>query len=161
MHSKMAKLHTPHDRQYTGRMLSRVCFMLAVGLASSLSGGCVLRTLQITTEPAGALVYLNDQEVGRTPLAVPFTWYGTYDVRLERDGYQPMWTTGEAKMPWWELPGPDLIAEMIPGAESNVAWHYTLEEATPSDEVDTGELVGRAEALREDTRTYSERQEGQ
>ena len=46
---------------------------------------------------------------------VPFAWYGTYDVRLEKDGYEPLWTTGEADAPWWEYPGPDLVAEAIPG----------------------------------------------
>ena len=117
-------------------------------------GGCVRRTLSITSQPAGALVYLNDREVGRTPVAVPFTWYGEYDVRLEKDGFEPQWTTGQAAMPWWEWPGPDLVAEMVPGARSDVAWHYELDEAVPAGEQDTAALVGRAKELRDDTRSF-------
>jgi hypothetical protein len=98
------------------------------------------------------LVWVNDEEVGRTPLEVPFKWYGTYDVRLEKRGYDPLWTTGEAEMPWWEWPGPDLVAELIPGAESRVAWHYELDRATPAEDVEVPALVERAEQLRQDTR---------
>ena len=117
-------------------------------------GGCVQRTITVTSEPAGALVWLNDEEVGRTPVAVPFTWYGTYDVRLEKEGFAPLWTTGEAAMPWWELPGPDLVAEMLPGAESNVAWHYEMRPTDP-EAVDTAELRDRARGLRDETRGFT------
>jgi len=48
--------------------------------------GCIERTITITSDPSGALVHLNDEEVGRTPVVVPFTFYGTYTVRLEHDG---------------------------------------------------------------------------
>ncbi|MEM1213284.1 MAG: PEGA domain-containing protein [Planctomycetota bacterium] len=111
--------------------------------------GCVERTIEITSEPSGALVYLNDEEVGRTPVRVPFTFYGVYDVRLEREGYEPKWTTGEAAAPWWDYPGPDLVAEMVPGAASRVAWHYELEASVPVEEVDTDALLERARELRE------------
>lgn len=47
--------------------------------------GCIERTITITSEPSGSLVHLNDEEVGRTPLTVPFTFYGVYDVRLEHE----------------------------------------------------------------------------
>lgn len=132
--------------------------LAATGLFALFSGaggaGCVQRTISITSEPAGALVWLNDQEVGRTPLAVPFKWYGVYDVRLEKEGYSPKWTTGEAAMPWWEAPGPDLVAELIPGAESRVAWHYELEEAVPAADQDVGALIERAQGMRDRTRGF-------
>jgi len=132
-------------------------FLMAVALPALASGGagCVQRTISITSEPAGALVWLNDEEVGRTPVAVPFRWYGTYDVRLEKDGFAPKWTTGEAAMPWWEWPGPDLVAEMIPGAESKIAWHYELAEEVPAAEQDVPALIDRAEKMRLETRGFS------
>jgi len=113
--------------------------MLCTGLI-----GCVERTISITSEPTGALVMLNDEEVGRTPLQVPFTWYGTYDVRLERDGYHPKWTTADAKAPWWETPGIDLVAEAIPDAQSRINWHFTLD---PLGEFDEDAFVQRARNL--------------
>lgn len=122
--------------------------LLATGL-----GGCVQRVISITSEPSGALVHLNDREVGRTPVEVPFTFYGTYDVRLEREGCEPMWTTGEAEMPWWEAPPVDLLAEALPGAKSEVSWHYELEPekgggdpGTSGGQVD--ELVEHAKQMR-------------
>lgn len=132
--------------------------LAVAGLLAGACGGvgCVQRTISITSEPAGALVWLNDEEVGRTPVAVPFRWYGTYDVRLEKDGFEPKWTTGAAAMPWWEWPGPDLVAEMIPGAESNVAWHYELTAEVPAAEQDVPALIGRAKQMRDQTREFGE-----
>ena len=89
--------------------------------------GCVERTIRITSDPPGTLVYLNDEEVGRTPVTVPFLFYGTYDVRLEHEGYRPLWTATKAQAPWWEAPGPDLIAEMIPHLQAQQKWHFVLD----------------------------------
>ena len=58
---------------------------LGVGLLSLLCG-CQQRTIRVTSEPSGAVAYLNDVEVGRTPVEVDFTWFGTYEVRLEKEG---------------------------------------------------------------------------
>lgn len=64
--------------------------LLTVGLS-----GCIERTITITSEPSGSLVHLNDEPVGRTPLTVPFTFYGTYDVRLE---HETAWLTYDQAM---------------------------------------------------------------
>lgn len=114
-----------------------------------LSLGCVERRLMISSEPAGALVYLNDQEVGRTPLEVPFTWYGTYDVRLEREGYQTLQTQQVAERPWWEAPGPDLIAEAMPDKQVQIAWHLKMTPAQPASEADPQRVLDFAKQLRE------------
>jgi hypothetical protein len=122
---------------------------IAPGLvAAAVLGGCVEREITITSEPEGALVHLNDQEVGRTPVDVPFTFYGTYDVRLEKAGYKPLWTEKRAKAPWWEYPGPDLVAEAVPGARSNPQWHFDLSQATPPGERDPQKLLDNANEMR-------------
>lgn len=108
------------------------------------SGGCAQRTITVTSEPAGALVHLNDEEVGRTPLTVPFTFYGVYDVRLQADGYKTLWTEKEAVAPLWEAPGPDLIAEAL-GAKVNLEWHFDLE---PVGEINEDAMIDRAKQLR-------------
>lgn len=112
------------------------------------SVGCVQRTISISSEPSGALVYLNDEEVGRTPVTVPFTFYGTYDVRLEADGYHPMWTAQKAKAPWWETPGVDLLAEAIPGMKSELDWHFQMQPAPTAEQVDADLLLDHAKQLR-------------
>ncbi len=120
--------------------------VLLGGVALLGSSGCVRRTLTITTEPSGALLWLNDREVGRTPVEVDFDHYGTYDVRLERDGYEPMMTSGRADAPWWDTVGLDLLAEAVPGTlTSRVRWHYVMQ---PVDE-NRQRLIDRARRLRE------------
>src|SRR5688500_11766935 len=100
--------------------------------AASLAGagaltGCLERTISISSEPARALVWLNDVEVGRTPLEVDFTFYGTYDVRLDLDGYEPIVTSRTTKAPIYEYPGLDLLAEAVPTTiETNIRWHFAL-----------------------------------
>lgn len=123
--------------------------LLLIACLCGLSLGCVERRLLISSEPSGALVYLNDQEVGRTPLEVPFTWYGTYDVRLEREGYRTLQTEQVAEQPWWEVPGPDLFAEAIPDKRVEIAWHMEMEPETPASEIDPGRLLEFAKQLRE------------
>lgn len=110
----------------------RILALLVVFVAA---GGCVQRTITVTSEPAGALVFLNDDEVGRTPVTVPFTFYGEYDVRLVRDGSQTLNTTRTAKAPWHDQPGADFFSEVLPvDADVALAWHFDLLPAEPADE---------------------------
>ncbi len=104
--------------------------------------------MTITSSPAGALVYLNDQEVGRTPMTLPFTYYGVYDVRLEADGYEPLWTTGQADPPWWAYPGPDFVAEFVPGLEDEVVWHFRMTAAADPADEDIDAVNDRARQMR-------------
>src|SRR5688572_16596719 len=113
--------HERHERHEMGRASKRPQSPLrsAVHFLSCLSWfiilpSCIQRTISIDSDPQGAVVYLNDEEVGRTPVTVPFTFYGTYDVRLEKPQYATMQTAREAKGPWWEAPGPDLVVEALP-----------------------------------------------
>jgi len=98
------------------------------------STGCIHRTITIHSEPSGALVYLNDVEVGRTPTTVPFTFYGEYDVRLVKDGYRTLATARDANAPLYDLPGLDLFAEMAPGqTKVELEWHFELDPVEPTD----------------------------
>ena len=90
--------------------------------------GCVKRTISISSNPSGALVWVNDREVGRTPVEFDFLYYGEYDLRLEKEHHEPIMTTRWAKTPVWELPVVDLFAEVVaPDRESNVCWEFELE----------------------------------
>ncbi|MBG80345.1 MAG: hypothetical protein CMJ39_06515 [Phycisphaerae bacterium] len=110
-----------------------------------LASGCIRRTLSITSTPSDALVWVNHREVGRTPVVVEFTHYGTYDVRIEREGMEPVLTSRKAAAPVWDMPGPDLVVEVLPfQANSQLEWHFDLE---PRDE-SLPALVKRARAFR-------------
>ena len=119
-------------------------FLLMLASVATL-GGCVERIISITSQPSSALVYLNDVEVGRTPLEVQFLHYGVYDVRLEAQGYKPLWTKQEAKTPLWDQPGIDLFAEAIPGTKSHISWHFEME---PAEATDADRLIDRAGQMR-------------
>lgn len=115
-----------------------------VGATVALSG-CVERKIFITSEPTGALVRLNDVEVGVTPVEVKYTWYGTYDVQLERPGYDPLTTKATAKAPVHSVPGLDIAADLWPGTiKDHVHWHFEL---TPT-EYNPDAVVERARAMR-------------
>ena len=121
-------------------------FLLPI-LAALLAGGCVERTISIRSEPSGALVHLNDEEVGRTPLTVPFTFYGTYAVRLEKQGYETLHAESKANPPWWDLPGPDVVAEAMPGdPDVRLNWAYKMK---PAESAAPDELINRAKRLRQ------------
>jgi hypothetical protein len=123
----------------------RTTLWLLMLVAGVLSSGCVRRTISITSEPAGALVWLNGREVGRTPVSVDFLYYGEYDVQLVADGCEPLLTTGRANAPWWDNVPLDFFAEITPGEKhSRIQWHYVM---SPRDDDPAG-LLERAQELR-------------
>lgn len=115
--------------------------------------GCVRRTLTITTEPPHALVFLNDQEVGRSEVTVDFLWYGDYDVVIRHEGYETLKTNWEIKAPWYQVIPIDFFAEVLwPGKIHDVhARHFVLH---PRQLPEQQELLDRAI----DTRTQAETQ---
>src|SRR5688572_32912678 len=101
-----------------------VIIIFALALIAPI--GCVRRSLTVTSDPPGALVHLNGQEFGRTPVTRDFTWYGTYDVDLRKEGYQTRQTRGKVIAPWWQWVPFDLAAELFPLTDRRQL-HYALE----------------------------------
>jgi hypothetical protein len=108
--------------------------------------GCVRRSLTVTSDPPGALVYLNGQEFGRTPVTRDFTWYGDYDVALRKEGYETLKTSGKVIAPWWQWVPFDLTAEMLP-LHDRQKLSYKLKPTTEA-AVEPQVLLSRAEQLR-------------
>ena len=109
--------------------------------------GCVRRTIRITSDPPGALVILNDQEIGRTEVSTDFLYYGDYDVIIRREGYKTLKTHWDVKPPWYQVVPIDFFADALwPGHLHDVhTRHFMLEERElPSSE----ELIKRAEETR-------------
>jgi len=129
--------------------MPRLLLVASLLAAVALTGcyGQVQRTISIDSEPEGARCWLNDNEVGRTPVTVPFTWYGTYRVRLEHPGYEPLVTEAKVRAPVSQWIPLDLAYEtVVPGVHYDThAFRYLLAESEP---VDPAGLRERAEALR-------------
>jgi len=126
-------------------------------LAVPALGGCLERTVTITSEPPGALVVLNDEEIGRTPVTTGFRYFGVYDVRLQREGYEPIATEREAVAPIWEYPGIDLLAIAAPWrVKTKLDWHFDMTELPMPGTAEAieaeSELFDRARSLRDASR---------
>ena len=123
--------------------------MLAASVMLISPGGCVERTARIETDPPGALVIVNDEEVGVSPAKFSFLWYGDYDIILRKPGYQTLKTHCRVDAPWYEWPPIDLVAEtMIPTMirDEHVLPTFALE---PAVEPTVSDVVERATELRE------------
>lgn len=126
----------------------KVRLVLAMAALLAAGAGCVERKLTITSEPPGAIVSISDVEVGRTPVTIPFTWYGDYEVILRREGgYETLKTHADIKMPLYEVPPFDLMSELAPWTYKDHRYlHYSLKRAAePTDQ----ELIDRARTFRE------------
>ncbi|MBL9002326.1 MAG: PEGA domain-containing protein [Phycisphaerae bacterium] len=126
--------------------------VILVVCACALSG-CLERRVRITSDPPGALVTANDVELGRTPVEADFLYYGTYDVLLTKDGYEPLRTRAKADQPIHEFPPFDLAATALPARVEHVTrWDFKLEPTRESvesrEELEAG-LLERARAARE------------
>lgn len=134
-------------RLYSKRSL-RLCASVLFVAPLALGGltGCIERTISITSEPPGAIVYVNDQEVGRTPVDIEFLHYGTYDVRVVKQGFDTYSGPAEANPPIYDLPVIDLFAAMAPVRfHKRINWHFELEPA----DVAIESLIDRARDFRE------------
>jgi hypothetical protein len=116
----------------------------ACALAASLCG-CVERRIWIESSPPGALVWLNGRELGRAPVNVEFLHEGTYDVRLELEGHEPLVCGATTDGPIWDQAPLDLFAEVLPvDARNETRWIFKL---APRDDSEPA-LLERAGALR-------------
>ena len=129
-------------------MTVRTVIVLLIPL---LLAGCVRRTLTVKSNPPGALVHLNGVEVGRTPMTSDFTWYGTYDVVLRKEGYETLKTRGKVIAPWWQWVPIDLFAELLPLHDKRTL-SYTMKPYTEA-AVDPQQMLDRAEHMRTELRS--------
>ena len=88
---------------------------LAIVLTAS-QAGCVERRMIVRTNPRGAPLYVDDYEIGTTPLATSFIYYGTRKIRLVKDGYETLVVNQPLPSPWYEYFPADFVAEnLVPG----------------------------------------------
>jgi len=122
--------------------------LLAVSLSASLLlGGCVERRLTINTEPQGALVILNDEEIGESPVTVNFNWYGDYWVRISKQGYETLDTHLELKGPWYDHFPFDFFAQIATPERIVDSYEWTF-ELSPKRPISPEELLQEAEKLK-------------
>ncbi|MFZ0034690.1 MAG: PEGA domain-containing protein [Sedimentisphaerales bacterium] len=116
-------------------------------IASLLLGGCVERQLTINTEPQGAIVVLNDEEIGTSPVTTSFEWYGDYNVRISKEGFETLKTHRKLKAPWYDYFPFDFFANCVNPKRitDSYEWTFTL---APQTQPDREELIRNAQKLK-------------
>ena len=111
-------------------------------------GGCVERKLTINTEPQGALVILNDEQIGESPTTVDFDWYGHYNIRIRKDGYETLKTHRELKSPWYDEIPFDFFAQILYPGRIVDSYEWTF-ELSPKRQISRDELIQNARKAKE------------
>ena len=88
----------------------RPLLLLAVAFSAV---GCVERRMTLRSNPSNALVILDGQEIGFTPVSVPFNYYGVRQIKLVKDGYETKIINQHVTAPWYQKPGIDFVSEVL------------------------------------------------
>lgn len=103
--------------------------------------------MTIHSNPPGALVYVDDYELGTTPISTNFTYYGKRKIRLVKDGYETKTVMQQVLPPWYQYFPLDFLTEnFVPGEirdTRTLTFNLTPQAIAPTDSV-----MGRAEQLR-------------
>lgn len=135
-------------RRRFARRLAVGCALLAV---SSGLPGCVRRTMTLRTDPPGARAIVNDEEVGRTPLTIDFTWYGDYDLAFYLEGYETLRTHYRVRTPWYQVYPLDFFSEVLWPFEIHDHHVLPVYRLEPQRLPEAEELVERSDRMREQT----------
>lgn len=99
------------------------------------------------SNPPGALVYVDNQQIGTTPCGVDFTYYGTREIRLVKSGYETLSINQPIPTPWYQIPGIDFVSENV------IPWRIRDDRVvnfnlSPQRMVPAEELICRGQQLR-------------
>jgi len=120
---------------------------VSLALAAVLSCGCVQRRMTIRSNPPGALVYVDDYQLGTAPVSHDFVYYGTRKIRLVKDGYETLTVRQPFPVPWYEVFPLDFVTENL------IPWEIRDERVVelamqPAAAVPPESVVARAEQAR-------------
>ena len=129
--------------------LRLAAWLVTLLAGSGLLTGCVERRFVITTEPPGAIVYdEKNQPLGAAPADRGFTYYGTYQFTLVRDGYETQVVREKVRAPIYEWFLLDFVSEnLIPWTIRDIRrFNYQLQ---PKQVVPPDAVKDKAEILRQ------------
>ena len=119
-----------------------ICLDCETGVAK------VRRRLTITSNPPGAVVFVDDREIGITPVSTAFTYYGTRKIQLVLEGFETLTVKRTFSPPWYQWPVVDFISENMIRRELRdervVDFRMVPQRIVPSDQ-----LLLRAQRLRD------------
>ncbi len=125
--------------------------MVLATLTLLTSTGCVQRRLTIVSDPPGALVKVDDYEIGTTPVSTSFVYYGTRKIQLIKDGYETLTLLQPVPTPWYQYPVIEFFSDNLALREirdSRVLRYQLQPQIATANE----DLLRRADNLRQSGR---------
>jgi len=126
--------------------------LAAAAILSTLVSGCVERRYTIRTDPPGALVVVNGEEIGPSPASRNFYYYGKREITLIRDGYKTQTIIEPISAPWWDNLITEFFTENIVPVTLRDERNFTY-KLTPDSPSPEGALRDRAELLKHQAET--------
>lgn len=132
-------------RVHSGRILRKsviLGLLLLTGCAQNMH-----RRVTIRSEPPGALVLLEGEELGHTPVSFDFDHYGTRELTLIKDGYETVTAMQKIRTPWYQWTPIDFLTDNFSPIKINDRHDFTF--TLPKQEIVSNEqLLQRAKDLR-------------
>jgi len=150
-------LFRDHDVVNSASSKSRFRFkpagiVLAGLLMSCILSGCVHRRLTIRSNPPGALVMVDGDEIGYTPVSTDFTYYGTREIKLIKPGFETLTTQQKIDAPFYQWVPLDFISDNLLLHKVKDKHDFTF-QMHPQDVVPTQHLLDRANSTRSESQT--------
>jgi hypothetical protein len=109
--------------------------------------GCIRKRMTVRSNPPGAMAYIDKQPIGLTPVSTSFTYYGTRNFELVRDGYRPERFLRKISPPWYAFPPLDFFTETLWPFEQRDERIIDV-QLTPAPVVSAEALIAGGEQLR-------------
>ena len=93
-------------------------------------------------------MYVDDYEIGATPVSTNFVHYGTRRIRIAKDGYETLTVEQPIPAPWYQVPPIDLFAEVF--VPYTIHDHHEVSfDLVPASQPAVQDLTARAKEFRD------------
>ncbi len=104
------------------------------------------------SDPPGAAVVIDGEEVGFTPCSIDYTYYGTREITLMKDGYKTLTTPVKLSTPWYQIFPQEFITDNFALTKINdrreVSYTLAREQLEPTQYLEDRANSLRSEAMR-------------
>ena len=143
-------------------MVVKKVILLAIVITICFEMGCVRRRMFIRAFPegnsqlpiSGAMVYVNKQPVGQTPVTCHFTHYGTMEFTIAKEGYETLTEYRKVRTPWYQWPGIDFFSEVVWPQQITDTKQIDF-QLRPERIISQDELIDRAESMRRESQALA------
>ena len=143
----LPKLYQRFDGSGLTEITKSRLLLVCTALLMISTVGCVRRRMTVRTSPPGATISVDNQVIGTSPAASSFTYYGTREFRIEKDGFKTETIRRKFNPPWYQWPGLDFVSETLWPGEIRDERIIDVQLSPRTFEA-TEDVVSRADTLR-------------